>query len=55
MSSTPGEHCGLVADDADDRPSIRAKPHVIGSWPSGGCTSKYSPSSTTASMTRFMS
>ena len=54
MSSTPASTLGWLPTIPTTRPPIRAKPHVrlFAQW---GKYSRYSPSSTTAVMTRFMS
>ena len=54
MSSTPASTAGWLPTMPTTRPFIRAKPHVI-DMAQCRCTSRYSPSSTTAAMTRFMS
>ena len=54
MSRTPARTAGWLPTMPTTRPSRRAKPQVI-DIAQCRCTSMYSPSSTTAVMTLFMS
>ena len=54
MSSTPASTCGWLPTMPTGVPSSRPNPHTM-LWAQCGAYSKNSPSSTTASMTLFMS
>ena len=54
MSRTPASTAGWLPTMPTTRPFMRAYPHVI-DMAQCRCTSKYSPSSTTALMIFFMS